>query len=193
MNPESRIQNPGGVTSLSVIRVNGRGSWAFTLIELLVAMAVLLIIVLIVAKVFAQASSTWTTGARRVEMNMTGRAVADFVAQDLSQAVIGSNYEFTVSASAANFWIIGDASNTTRAAVNVTYSFSGAALTRSGQQICDTNLVGFAFSQGPGFVSGQSLPLYVDVLVTVSDGRPVASNRVFQSRAEFPNRNRYKY
>ncbi len=111
----------------------------------------------------------------------------------MSQAVIGSNYEFTVTASSANFWIIGDASNTTRAAVNVTYSYSGATLTRSGQQMCDTNLVGFAFNQGPGFVAGQTLPLYVDVLVTVSDGRPVASNRVFQSRAEFPNRSRYKY
>ena len=169
---------------------------AFTLLELLVAMGILVIIVLIVARIFAQASAAWSTGARLSEVNMTGRAVADFVARDLSQAVVSTNLGYTFnpisgSAGSASFYIIGDATNTTRAATNVTYNFGGT-LTRLGQQLCDTNLVAFAIVAGPGGNNGtQTLPQYVDVNVEVAGAS--TGVKKFSSRVTFPNRNRYKY
>ena len=177
-------------TALGMDRLGG-----FTLIELLVAMAILVLIVLIVTQIFSQATIAWNTGARRAEMNMTGRAVADFVAQELSQAVLNSTYTFTAGGGSASFWVIGDATNSTRAATNVQYNYSGNAVTRNGQTMTDTNVLGFAFVKTPFPGGGPlDLPLYVDVQVTVSDGAPVnASNKVFESRAEFPNRNRYRF
>jgi prepilin-type N-terminal cleavage/methylation domain-containing protein len=170
------------------------GPEAFTLIELLVAMAILVIIVLIVTKVFAQATAAWTAGSRRAEMNMTGRAVADFIAQDLSQAVSSSNYPFNVTAISATFWIIGDATNSTYSAREVQYTFGVSTVTRSEtpstqpqpQTLCDNLQPGSGFDP-PATV----LPPYVDIRVAVSDGN--VSNKVFQSRAAFPNRNRYQY
>jgi type II secretory pathway pseudopilin PulG len=164
---------------------------AFTLLELLVAMGILVIIILIVARIFAQASAAWSTGARLSEVNMTGRAVVDFVAQDLSQAVVSTNLGYEFHAAGPTFWIIGDATNGARAATQVTYSY-GATLTRLGQQLCDTNLTAFTITAGPGGDnSTQTLPEYVDVLAEVSGAS--TGIKKFSSRVTFPNRNRYKY
>jgi len=173
-----------------------KDSAAFTLLELLVAMGILVIIVLIVARIFAQASATWSTGVRLSEVNMTGRAVVDFVAQDLSQAVMSTNLGYTFSpisgsAGSASFYIIGDATNSTRAGTNVTYTYAGT-LSRLGQQLCDTNLVAFEIEAGPGGDnSTQTFPQYVDVKVSVSGAS--TGVKKFSSRVTFPNRNRYKY
>ena len=183
-SPESRTLNP---------RFCG-----FTLIELLVAMSILVVIVLIVSQIFAQATIAWNTGSRRAEMNMTGRAVADFISQDLSQAVRNSNHMFNASGYTASFWYLGDATNTVRATNSVSYRLQNNAVERkvnagSYEAITDTNILMLTFIATP-LSFGTDLPDYVDVQVTVSDNAPLnASNKVFESRAEFPNRNRYRF
>ena len=177
-----------------------KNSEAFTLLELLVAMGILVIIVLIVARIFAQASATWSTGVRLSEVNMTGRAVVDFVAQDLSQAVMSTNmgYDFDP---ANGFWIIDSATNATRARMKVSYSYNPGShilLRRQldpvqpDQQLCDTNLDAFVIVVGPGYdFNTQTLPQYVDVNVSISGAN--TGLKYFSSRVTFPNRSRYKY
>jgi prepilin-type N-terminal cleavage/methylation domain-containing protein len=176
----------------------------FTLIELLAAMTILLIIVMIVAQLFQQARVMWDTGMRRSEMNMEGRAVADFMAQELSMAVRGSNYpNFSATGASAEFHMLGDATNSTRAVRTVRYEFDGSAatkkLTRNGDSMLeDTSTDGHPFMEKLKFStepdpSGDPnvLPLFVDVIVTVSDGGSPASTKVYESRAVMINRKRY--
>lgn len=59
----------------------------FTLIEVLASMAVLLILVLIMGRLFNDSIVTWKLGTRRVEGNTEARAILDFISRDLSQAV----------------------------------------------------------------------------------------------------------
>jgi prepilin-type N-terminal cleavage/methylation domain-containing protein len=61
----------------------------FTLIEVLAAMAVLMIIVLMLTRVFRDATSAWTIGTRQMEDNINGRAVLDFIARDIGTAIAG--------------------------------------------------------------------------------------------------------
>jgi prepilin-type N-terminal cleavage/methylation domain-containing protein len=186
------------------IRGSGKRS-AFTLIELLVAMAILVIIVLIVGMVFQRASVAWETGMRRADMNMTGRALADFMAQEMSQAVLGgSNDIFSISGSRAEFVVIGSAESASRrAARKIVYALDGGgkkisrttslpdgSSSESADMCDDENGVKLEFVEGPGPVT--ELPRYVDIKVTVSDGGVVPLETVFQSRAAFPNKNRYR-
>lgn len=81
-------------------RLNKAG---FTLIEVLAAMAVLMIIVLMLTRVFRDATSTWTIGTQQVEDNINGRAVLDFIARDISQAmIIGTGCCFRLGSSVTN-------------------------------------------------------------------------------------------
>jgi hypothetical protein len=64
-------------------------------------MAVLMIIVLMLTRVFRDATSAWTIGTRQMEDNVNGRAVLDFIARDISQAMIsGENCSFRLRSSA---------------------------------------------------------------------------------------------
>lgn len=60
---------------------------AFTLVELLLAMAILVVIVMLVSQIFNQAMVTWDSGSRKADVNVVGRTLADFMAQELSKAV----------------------------------------------------------------------------------------------------------
>ena len=178
------------------------GLVAFTLIELLVSMAILVVIVLITAQLFTQATTVWNTGTARAEVNMKGRALADFMAQEISQAIMNADYPFTASGNTAKFWVLGNATTATRAAQKIEYYTSSATVFRKvtysdGSSVNDEMCV--AISTPPEFIptaalaSGTNqLPLYVDVKVTVSDQGSPPTNRVYESRACFYNRNRYR-
>ena len=157
----------------------------FTIIELLVAMSVLVIIVLIVTMIFQRASAVWDTGMNKAELDMTGRGVADYVAQDIASAL--DRPFFSASGGAAHFYCLGEASRSNGAISKVDYSYSGGTLTRNGTVLVE-GLKDFAFTNSPP--SGGNLPLYVDVTVTVTNEVGVQS--LYQSRAFFLNRNRYK-
>ena len=168
----------------------------FTLIELLAAMAILVVIVFIVSRVFQQAGSAWQTGVGRAETGMKGRALADFIAQELSQAVSNDVYPyFTVGVSSAEFVILGDASGPSeRAAKKVNYSFSGEKITRSVKLQTTPPVPSASFSGGTSsadladevnsleFIT-DSMPKFVDVRIGLTNG-------VYQSRAYFYNRDR---
>lgn len=166
-----------------------RQACGFTLIEVLVAMAMLLIIVMIVAQVFQQARVAWDTGKRRVDVNMKGRALADFMAQEMAKAVRNSTYpEFGASGKTAKFWMLGDATKTDTAVQKVSYSFNGTTVSRNGEEMCDRiEDVDFVEEYGE-FDASTELPLFVNVTVKVSDG---LSTNAFQSRACMIHRQRY--
>lgn len=158
------------------------GSSAFTLIELLVATAILLIIVAIVSQVFQQANVAWSTGLRSVENTMNGRSVANLIAEDLSQAVNTEDLTFSLTAGGADFWRLGNASssNNNKALWNVTYSWGGGTVTRSGVEVAK-NIDAVEVDS-----VGGSFPEYVTVRVTVS-------SNAFETRAYMQNRGRYSY
>lgn len=173
---------------ISVRSSPGERHGAFTLIELLVAMAILVIIVLIVSMIFQRASVAWDTGARKAELDMTGRGVADFMAQELAAAVRGTNRfsEFSVAGSAARFWVLSDATATNRAGMEVTYS-GAAGATRNGESLAE-GVREVTFACEPASVLDGELPQYADVIVTLTNN--FGSNIVYQSRAYFMNRGR---
>lgn len=60
----------------------------FTIIELLAAMAVLLIMVALLSRVFGSAANTWRAGNKRIESNNTGRSAMEFMARELGCIVV---------------------------------------------------------------------------------------------------------
>lgn len=155
---------------------------AFTLIELLVAMAILLIIVVIVAQIFQQANVAWSTGLRSVETTMKGRALAEIIAQDLSQAISSS---YSVTAGGADFLKLGEvtAANGYKAIWHVVYEWSGTTVKRDGVDMAE----GIdKVEVTPTTATGSAMPSNVTVAVTVS-------NTIFQTRAFLLNRERYSF
>ena len=159
---------------------------AFTLIELLVAMSILIIIIQIIGMFFQRASVAWDTGSRRVELLLTGRAVADFMAQEMQQALPSS--DFDANGAMADFWILGDAMGALRATQKVHYAATAGKATRTAGGVTaelSEGVTALDFSEGDPGEFG--LPLWVDIKVTVSNEVDV---KTFQTRATFPNRAR---
>jgi prepilin-type N-terminal cleavage/methylation domain-containing protein len=178
---------------------NARRS-GFTLIELLAAMAILVIITLIVSQLFQQANVAWGTGLKKAESTMTGRALADYIAQDLAGAVRDDTQypEFQASASTLAFWRMDEASGARRAINYVIYSSGGGGgLTRtvkdapSGVQLESSDLVGSGVTlevqSVAGGAGGTVLPLYANVKITVNGALQ------YQSTAQFMHRQRNNF
>jgi prepilin-type N-terminal cleavage/methylation domain-containing protein len=146
------------------------GKGGFTLIELLVAMAILVVITLIVARIFQQAGVAWDTGTRKAETMMAGRAVTDFVARQLSRAVPDpGGAAFNVTGFPLDFYIMGEPGPGTGAIQRVQYSASQLADGLNDGDIVINTYGGSA-----------SLPAYGTVTVSI------ASN-VFQTGFSFVN------
>jgi prepilin-type N-terminal cleavage/methylation domain-containing protein len=64
---------------------------AFTLIELLAAMAVLSIMMLMFANIFSSSGKAWTSGTRRTEQNMNGRAVLEYMGKEIGQSIVNAS------------------------------------------------------------------------------------------------------
>lgn len=164
---ESKIQNSElGIARLRQVRVG------FTLIELLVSMTILVIITLMVARIFQQAGVAWDTGTRKAEKMMAGRAVADYIAQQLSKAVPDPNGgAFNAGGSPLSFFILDDASAGVSAIRQV--SITNADLSDDISNVKVTTV-----GDTP-----QGLPVYGLVTVKVS-------SNIFQTGFYFFNRDR---
>lgn len=167
----------------------------FTLIELLVAVAILMIIVLIAVQLFSKARTAWDTGSRIADACLKGRTVADFVAQELSQAVLPTNGTFAISSNAVSFLVLRQLASASDAVIvtqQFSFSYSDGVASFGTNELC-SGLSSLSFSPNTGYRpdSGE-LPLYVDVNVTIiSEDRTVTS--LYQSRASFPNWDRYRF
>lgn len=164
----------------------------FTLIELLVALAILGIIVVICGRIFEQSNVSWNTGSRKAEINMVGRGVADFIAQDIGRSVARTPAEF-VAAGSLVFKVIDEnavAEGASGSPVQtVTYDFG--AMTRNGVLLAPKDMVK-SVTITPQTVPPTQLPGYVDVNVEVQDQDGVYTVN-FKSRAWLANRDRYAY
>ena len=73
-----------------------RGSMGFSLVEVLAAMTVLAIMVVLVARLFADSSAAWQTGMSRAENNLNGRASVEFMAREISQMLADDRISMVV-------------------------------------------------------------------------------------------------
>jgi prepilin-type N-terminal cleavage/methylation domain-containing protein len=188
----------------------------FTLIELLVSMAILMIIVLIVAQLFQQSQQAWESGSRQAEINITGRALADFMAQEISLAADdGEEYLKPLvignpgpnSGATIEFSVV-DPAGSNRCAQFVSYSFAGGLISRVSQgyggygssllpsangDLC-RGVRSCVFSAPAAGARG--LPAYVDVEVHVLSDDDfargfTAREQIFRTRAWLRNAGRY--
>lgn len=163
---------------------------AFSLIELLVAMSTLLVIVMICAQIFQQARMAWASGQDVVDMNMTGRAVVDCIAQELASAV-DSNID--IQADSIRFTKLGKAEAGIQALTAVTNGMDANYVLRNGVGICPS--ASFA-SPLPGVLSltfspvATHLPGYVDIRAVVASS---SVTNLYQTRVYFHNRQRYEF
>jgi len=65
-----------------------RSARAFTLVELLVSTAVLSLLLLMLAQISSMLGNTWSSGNGRAERRQSGRALVDFIAQELRAAAL---------------------------------------------------------------------------------------------------------
>ncbi|MFA7342975.1 MAG: prepilin-type N-terminal cleavage/methylation domain-containing protein [Terrimicrobiaceae bacterium] len=63
-------------------------SHAFSLLELLVAMAITLLLVVLLAQIVGSVSFAWKSGNSNAERRQNGRALTDFIAQELRAAIL---------------------------------------------------------------------------------------------------------
>ena len=117
-----------------------KSRFGFTLIEVLVATFILVVIVMILSKVFHQASVAWSAGFRRADGNMTGRSAVGFMARELMNACADDQRIF-IGVDGTQIWngnqaiqfvtLTGETESGKRAARWITYEHSsGGALQR---------------------------------------------------------------
>lgn len=111
----------------------------FTIIELLAAMAVLLIMVALLSRVFGSAASTWRAGHKRIESNNSGRAAMEFMSRELSAVVMSKK-------DGPTFVLESDQTNTLGMLSDSLYfvTMSHRAEYRSGQKYRDVQQVCYA-------------------------------------------------
>lgn len=170
-----------------------QGESGFTLMELLVAMAILVIITMIVAQVFQQANVAWDTGMKKSETTMKGRAIADFMAQELSRAAFLPDHpDFNVSGQNADFWILDDAEPGRRSPRHITYNGVNRTVSYlpsdSESSALADNVKSVQFDCDA--LSGSNLPPTAVVTVTITDSKGV--DQSFTSTAYFQNRDRHR-
>ncbi len=75
---------------------------AFTLVEMLVSMAILVLIVLLMSRIFADGTSAYRHGIKTSDQNLQGRVILDYIARELRQAIVDENIVIRISSSGAN-------------------------------------------------------------------------------------------
>ncbi len=68
----------------------------FTLIEVLVAMGILVLIMVMMARIFTDLSTTWQTGTQRIAAASEGRVIMQFLAREISTAIADETVNFRV-------------------------------------------------------------------------------------------------
>ncbi len=84
------------------IAIRNRG--AFTLIEVLVSMGILVLIMALMAQVFTESSAVWSRGLKDSETGNVGRAMMDFMRQDISATVADHMLRFQVNTEHRNIY-----------------------------------------------------------------------------------------
>jgi prepilin-type N-terminal cleavage/methylation domain-containing protein len=170
----------------------------FTLIELLVALAILGVIVVICGRIFEQSNVSWNTGARKAEVNMVGRGIAHFIAQDISRCVVRTKGELDFKPNSVTFNIIDEGSldNGSVASPIVTITYDLGAVTRKiGDDVFklapDGMVENLSVTPG-GNIDALGIPDYVDIKLEVNDSEGALTVK-FKSRAWLANRDRYRY
>lgn len=77
----------------------------FTLIELLAAMGILIVIVLMMSRIFAETTSMWNLGTRRVTSATEGRVIMDFLVREMSMAMADEHVKFKVNSDEDIFYV----------------------------------------------------------------------------------------
>lgn len=73
----------------------------FTIIELLASMAILIFIVLMMTRLFADATTIWSLGAKRITTATEGRAIMDFIVTEMTQAMADEVLTFKINSGAS--------------------------------------------------------------------------------------------
>lgn len=81
-NAARRVAAPTSAPQNTETRAAG-----FTLIELLASIAILIVIVTMMGRIFTESDRAWTLGTNRSDNNLAGRAALDMMAHDLQYAV----------------------------------------------------------------------------------------------------------
>lgn len=76
----------------------------FSLVEVMASMAVLSVIVLIIARLFADSSSAWDNGTRRMDVDSVARSALEFMSRELSQASADRYVRMKVESLNAGSW-----------------------------------------------------------------------------------------
>lgn len=101
-----RASSPGGIgnsaTRRGVAYKNRNTTFAFTLIEVLAAMAVLVVLVLALTRLFMQASDITKRGTTTLMRNSTIDTVMETIAKDLESMVVNERLPCYILANAAN-------------------------------------------------------------------------------------------
>lgn len=126
---------------------------------------------------------SWEVGSQRAEMNMRGRAVASYVANEMSMAVVTN--AMTFSGDHASFDILGEANGAVKAHRHVQYTFNSGAGTvlRNGEAMSD----GISAVVFDSISALDGTPLGASISITVTND---VDSKVFMSRAYFGNWNR---
>jgi prepilin-type N-terminal cleavage/methylation domain-containing protein len=77
------------------IRDHIRGG--FTLLELLAAMAILSLLVLLMSRIFAEASGMWSLSSKRISSASEGRVIMDFLVREMSMAIADEVISFKLN------------------------------------------------------------------------------------------------
>jgi len=175
----------------------------FSLIEMLVAMFILVLMVMMCARMFTNATQSWDTGTRKAEVNLIGRSVLDYLTREVSKAAFSTNADTrlhvpTVSGSTLRYNILSDSTNgaTMDGLVEtVTISLSGDRLMRGPDEII-RNIDGLTFKLDP---VDPDWPTYVDITLKFRASSDRARNantnfvETFAKRVYFPNYHRSRY
>ncbi len=162
-----------------------------------------MMIVMMMSTVFHQMRMAWDVGMRRVKLNIEGRAALAFMARELSHAVADTTLRCFLhdGVDRAEFYYVGEATETNRAIYWVQYRFQDERVLRQvarhdlngypgafvpqGEAVLARNVRALRFFTDDGRNYTTNLPRYVDILID-SRASPPASRIVVASAG--PNR-----
>lgn len=133
--------------------------YGFTLIEVMAAVAVLAILVVFMGRVFSESSKVWKLGGKRVESNNSGRAAIDFIASEISSAIINGKLELQRNENADTIYgtqsdrIAFMASSGTPSDVDDTYKYSRKYTARQIRQSAFAVIQTNSSGTGPYFLA----------------------------------------
>jgi len=94
-----RMEEASGAARLPGPAIDS-GRAGFTIIELLSSMAILIFIVMMMTRMFAEATSIWSLGSRQITAASEGRAIMDFIVREMTQAIADTNVTFKLNSNA---------------------------------------------------------------------------------------------